>query len=78
MIPREKAHLELDLSRERQEKRIGLHRVIDEIYDSIGSCKECVYRCDENTTQWCDKLEKIISLDWYCGDFERRNDDSKN
>jgi hypothetical protein len=36
----------------------------------IGSCEKCEYRHDENTTQWCNKIEKSISLDWYCAEFK--------
>jgi hypothetical protein len=49
--------------------------IVSEIYDSIVCCNECVYRSDQNTTQWCDKIQKVISRDWYCADFERMNND---
>ena len=55
--------------------------VIDEIYDSIGSCKECKFsRTNDRDSLYCCKLSAFnecyyyVNDDWYCADFEKRKD----
>ena len=43
------------------------HELIDDIFDSIGSCGECISRAEDNH---CEIYESMVTEDdWYCADF---------
>jgi hypothetical protein len=76
MISREDAHSIVDITINRQEGRRGLHRVIDEIYDSVGMCSECKHHVIDNGEICCgigcfDPVEE----DFFCADFEMKEVD---
>ena len=54
------------------------HKTIDDIYDSRGTCGECE---QGHTTKAgkgfriCDDGKGLQKKNWYCADFERRQDD---
>ena len=44
--------------------------IIDKIYESIGTCKDCISRTEESG---CDIYESLKPEDdWYCADFEEK------
>ena len=52
--------------------------VVNIIYDSIGTCGECKYvEILGKRTLHCTNGFNIVKKDWYCADFERKVDESK-
>lgn len=52
-----------------------LTQCIDKIYDSIGSCGECIYLNGCRTHLTITDTENRNSLDFFCADFERKDND---
>ena len=50
-----------------------LKRVIDEIYDSVGSCEKCEYSEKTTNTRWkCEWLDDIrVRPNFFCADYVR-------
>ena len=68
MISREEAKRGFNVTRD------GKH-IVDIIYDSIGSCSECIHQ--DNGTNDCYRMWSISCSDipfdnWFCADFERK------
>lgn len=63
---REEAHIKLD---ENDNKRIGKHRIIDEIYDDFESrtCGNCRFWSNE---YGCIKLNIDLGTDFGCNEFK--------
>jgi len=55
--------------------------IVNDIYDSRGTCGECEHRkmaYYEYTQQYeprCESVHKVVKDDWYCADFKRKEDD---
>ena len=49
--------------------------VIDHVFDEFENrtCENCMYRKDENTTQWCRKIEIVVSHNFGCNHFGRKD-----
>lgn len=60
--------------------KVSMEIEIDNIYDSIGTCKECLYgSADREKTVLCCNKDSVIfgeinDNDWFCADFERKQD----
>jgi len=50
-----------------------IHRAFDKIYDSIGSCGECKH---EYNDYGCPCKPEAKTKNFYCADFERKQNDS--
>jgi hypothetical protein len=70
MLSRFEAHSMLDMARSRQEGRIGLHKVMDEVYASIGTCGECKYSEPMVANRFCSRFQKSNPSDWFCADYK--------
>ena len=53
------------------------YEIINEIYDSIGSCGECRFATESISAKQieCSKGHWSHHKDWYCADFEGRIDE---
>lgn len=49
-------------------------RVIDEIYDSIGSCSECKHNSSKENMRYCYEISQFDM--GYCSKFERIEDEN--
>ena len=48
--------------------------IVNKIFDSIGSCDDCIYR--DSKENYCGVVSRKVLDDWYCGYFERKQDDT--
>ena len=52
------------------------HTLIDIIYSSIGSCRECNHGVDfGDEFIHCNLFKYSMREDWYCADFEEKKED---
>ena len=86
MISREEAKKKMVFKLNAKHSEDTLTQLLDEVYDSIGTCGDCkhfnyehigVGICGDGKTLNRFELEDYIPDSWYCADFERKQDDTE-
>ena len=50
--------------------------LVNDIYDSIGTCGECKNATKRHTPYYCSLIDITVPRNWYCAGFERKVDDN--